>query len=63
MIILEVIIVLIVIGFIMWIINTYIPMAGPIKSLLNALVLILVVIWLLQMFDLIRTIIHFPSLS
>jgi hypothetical protein len=47
---LEVVIVLIVVGVLLWLINTYIPMAGPIKSLLNAVVVIFLVIWLLQVF-------------
>lgn len=46
----EVVIVLIVVGVLLWLINTYIPMASPIKSLLNAVVVIVVVVWLLQVF-------------
>ena len=44
----EIVIVLIVAGVLLWLINTYIPMAGPIKSLLNAVVVIALVIWILQ---------------
>lgn len=40
----------------MWLINTYIPMAGAIKSLLNVVVFVVVVIWLLQNFGLIENI-------
>jgi hypothetical protein len=46
----EVVIVLIVVGVLLWLINTYIPMASPIKSLLNAVVVIALVVWLLQVF-------------
>lgn len=49
---LTVIIVLIVVGVLLWLINTYIPMQGTIKGLLNAVVVIVVVLWLLQAFGL-----------
>ena len=48
----EVIVVLIVVGVLLWLINTYIPMAAPIKSILNAVVVIVVVVWLLKVFGL-----------
>jgi hypothetical protein len=47
---LNIIITLIVVGILLWLINTYIPMASSIKSILNAVVVIVVVIWLLQDF-------------
>jgi len=40
----------------MWLINTYIPMAGAIKSLLNIVVFVVVLIWILQIFGLIGAI-------
>ncbi len=49
---LTIVLVLIVVGVLLWLINTYIPMQGTIKSLLNAVVVIAVVIWLLQVFGL-----------
>ena len=36
----------------LWLINTYVPMQGTIKRILNAVVVIAVVIWLLQAFGL-----------
>ncbi len=42
--------ILIVVGVLLWLINTYIPMDGKIKSILNAVVVIAVVLWLLQLF-------------
>jgi hypothetical protein len=45
--------VLIVVGVLLWLVNTYIPMDGKIKNILNAVVVIGVVIWLLQVFGLI----------
>lgn len=40
--------VLVVVGLIMWLINTYIPMAAGIKSVLNIVVFLVVAVWLLQ---------------
>ena len=45
--------VLVVVGVILWLVNAYIPMAGSIKSILNAVVIIVVVLWLLSVFGLI----------
>lgn len=50
---LSIIIVLIVVGVLLWLVNTYIPMDGKIKGILNAVVVIVVVLWLLQAFGLI----------
>lgn len=60
-----IVVVLIVVGLILWLINTYIPMAGAIKSLLNIVVFVVVLIWLLQVFGLIGPIngIHIPNLK
>ncbi len=49
----SIVIVLIVVGILLWLVNTYIPMDGKIKRILNAVVVIVVVIWLLQAFGLI----------
>lgn len=54
----EVIIVLIVVGVVLWLINTYIPMAAPVKSLLNAVVVIVLIVWLLKVFGLWSHITH-----
>ena len=43
---------LIVVGVLLWLVNTYIPMARSIKSILNAVVVIVVVVWLLNIFGL-----------
>ncbi len=46
----HVLIVLIVVGVILGLINRFIPMAGSIKSILNGVVVIAVVLWLLSVF-------------
>ena len=48
----QVLLVLLVVGVLLWLVNTYLPMAGSIKSILNAVVVIVVVIWLLNVFGL-----------
>ena len=52
----QVVIVLVVVGVIMWVINSYIPMQGTIKKILNAVVVIAVIIWLLSVFGLLNSI-------
>lgn len=52
----SIIIALIVVGVLLGLINTYVPMDGKIKSILNAIVVIVVVIWLLQAFGLLGAI-------
>ena len=39
-----------VVGVLLWLLNNYVPMDGKIKSILNVVVVIVVVIWLLQAF-------------
>ncbi len=47
---LTVVVTLVVVGVVLWLVNTYIPMDGKIKQVLNVLVLIVVCVWLLQSF-------------
>lgn len=44
---------LIVIGVLLWLVNSYIPMDGKIKQILNVVVVICVVVWLLYAFGLV----------
>ncbi len=46
----NVLLVLIAVGVLLWLINSYIPMDRKIKSILNVVVVIVVVIWLLRVF-------------
>ena len=46
----QVVLVLVVVGVILYLINRYIPMASSIKSILNIVVVICVIIWLLKVF-------------
>jgi len=47
---LHVILVLIVIGVLLWLVNSIIPMDAKIRQILNAVVIIAVVLWLLAIF-------------
>ncbi len=49
---LQIVLTLIVVGVLLWLVNRFIPMAGSIKSILNAVVVIGVVLWLLNAFGL-----------
>lgn len=44
----NIVIALVVAGVALWLINTYIPMAGSIKAILNVVVVVAVAIWVLQ---------------
>jgi len=46
----TIVITLIVAGVLLWLINTYIPMDGKIKKILNIVVVVVVVLWLLNVF-------------
>ena len=48
----SVIIAIIVVGVLLWLINSFIPMDRNIKTILNVVVVIIVVIWLLKEFGL-----------
>ncbi len=59
----DIVLVLIVVGLIMWLVNTYVPMAAGIKSLLNVVMFVVVLVWVLQVFGLVGAIpIRIPPL-
>lgn len=49
----QLVITLVVVGVILWLINGYIPMQSTIKRILNAVVIIVVILWLLSLFGVI----------
>ena len=49
----QLIIVLVVVGVVLWVINSYIPMQSTIKKILNVVVIIAVILWLLSAFGVI----------
>lgn len=61
----SIVVTLIVIGVLLWLVNTYIPMDGKIKKILNAVVVICVVVWLLIAFGVVNSAgdIHVPRVG
>ena len=62
---LNVVLTLIVVGVVLWLINTFIPMQATIKSILNIVVVIVVILWLLYGFGILSNSggIHLPALK
>jgi len=50
---LSLILTIVVVGVLLWLINTYVPMQATIKNILNIVVVIVLIIWLLSAFGLI----------
>ena len=48
----SIVITLVVVGVVLWLINSFIPMASGIKTLLNVVVVICACGWVLQVFGL-----------
>ncbi len=48
--IVQILVLLVIVGVILWLVNTYIPMAAPIKTIINIVVILLVCVWLLRIF-------------
>lgn len=48
----SILLTLVVVGLILWAVNSYIPMDAKIKQILNVVVIIIVIVWLLQVFGL-----------
>ena len=51
--------VLVVVGVLLWLVNTYLPMDAKIKSILNIVVVIAVVLWLLRAFGVLGSLSEF----
>src|SRR6202048_3667836 len=50
--------VLIVVGVLLWLVNRFIPMQSSIKSILNGVVIIAVILWILHVFGLFHSLSH-----
>jgi hypothetical protein len=55
---LNIVLVLVVAGVALWLVNTFIPMQRTIKKILNAVIVIVVVIWLLNVFGVLDNLQH-----
>jgi hypothetical protein len=52
----NLVIILVAVGVVLWLINNYIPMDRKIKSILNVVVVIVVILWLLNIFGVIGSV-------
>jgi hypothetical protein len=50
--VIELFVVLVIVGVLLYLLNTYVPMAAPIKTIINVLVILFVIIWVLSFFGL-----------
>lgn len=57
----QVVVILIVLGVLLWAVNTYIPMDATIKQIINGVVVIGIVVWLLLMLLAAVGLVHFPG--
>ena len=57
---LQILMVLIVVGVLLWLVNRFVPMQGTIKSIVNAVVVIAVVLWLPNIFGLFHSLSRIP---
>lgn len=54
--------IIVVFGLVLWLVNAFIPMPGAIKTLLNVVVLIVLIIYVLQFFGLIKNVLPMMTL-
>ena len=55
----HVVVVLVVVGILLWLVNTYIPMDSKIKGILNIVVVVVVVLWLVRAFGILGSLSQF----
>ena len=48
--IIQILVVLIIIGVILYLVQTYIPLAPPVRTIINVVVVLLLCLWLLRLF-------------
>lgn len=54
--ILTIIIVIVLVGLLLWFVETYVPMAPPVKRILEGVVILILILWLLQSFGILGSI-------
>jgi hypothetical protein len=52
---LNIVIILIVVGFLLWLVNHLVPMQRTMKSILNVVVVVCVAFWLLNVFGIVHS--------
>lgn len=58
----QVLVMLVVVGVVLYVINNYVPMASSIKTILNVVVVLAVCIWLLRVFGIVNIPMSSPRL-
>lgn len=51
----SLIVAIVLVGVVLWAINSFIPMDAKVKSILNVVVVIVLILWLLQAFGVLGT--------
>ena len=52
--IIEILVVLVIVGVVLWLVENYIPMSAPIKTVIRVVVVLLLCLWLLSLFGIIN---------
>jgi hypothetical protein len=60
--VIQLLVVLVVVGVVLYLINNYVPMAAPIKTIINVVVVLAVCIWLLRVTGVVNIPMSFGSL-
>lgn len=53
--IIQILVVLVIAGVVLWLVESYIPMAAPFKVVIRVVVILLLCLWLLSLFGLLGT--------
>ena len=48
----QLLVVLVVVGVVLWLINNYVPLQPPFKTVINVIVILILCLWLLRAFGL-----------
>lgn len=55
---LTILLVLLVVAVVLWLVNAFMPIARPIKTMLNVIVVVVVVWWVLSLFGIVPKLSH-----
>ena len=50
----EVLVVLVVVGICWWLLDTYVPIAEPIKTIIRVVLVLFLIVWLLSIFGIVN---------
>lgn len=46
----ELIVILVVVGLLLWVVETQLPIAAPLKTIIRVVVVLVVILWLVRLF-------------